>query len=250
MDDITMTQSTPVPEAVIEAAYSGEPLDNRPPEAMDGRTVQYIYSYGYSTGRSHAAEAVRRAALTSPSAIKGLKIDREALRRQIERDPDEGEIGVGFELFDPDGMERLAMAALPAWARDEILRLRALAYRITTLERELAESQAHRDTAQSMVQAWVDVFGTIEAHIMDRVYMSDPANPALYLRIIRSGIANIQRSSAQICAARWADNRRQSDQITGLQAEVERLRGLVETAFRDGLSYGTDVWLQAVRRGA
>lgn len=41
-----MTQSTPVPEAVIEAAYSGEPLDNRPPEAMDGRTVQYIYSYG------------------------------------------------------------------------------------------------------------------------------------------------------------------------------------------------------------
>ena len=33
---------------------------------MDGRTVQYIYSYGYSTGRSHAAEAVRRAALTSP----------------------------------------------------------------------------------------------------------------------------------------------------------------------------------------
>lgn len=66
MDDITMTQSTPVPEAVIEAAYSGEPLDNRPPEAMDGRTVQYIYSYGYSTGRSHAAEAVRRAALTSP----------------------------------------------------------------------------------------------------------------------------------------------------------------------------------------
>jgi len=128
--------------------------------------------------------------------------------------------------------------------------MQALAYRITTLERELAESQAHRDTAQSMVQAWVDVFGTIEAHIMDRVYMSDPANPALYLRIIRSGIANIQRSSAQICAARWADNRRQSDQITGLQAEVERLRGLVETAFRDGLSYGTDVWLQAVRRGA
>lgn len=48
-----MTQSTPVPEAVIEAAYSGEPLDNRPPEAMDGRTVQYIFDAGinYAIGQ-------------------------------------------------------------------------------------------------------------------------------------------------------------------------------------------------------
>lgn len=30
-------------------------------------------------------------------------------------------------------------------------------------------------------------------------------------------------------------------ELAASQAEVERLRGLVETAFRDGLSYGTDV---------
>lgn len=69
--------------------------------------------------------AERLISLVSPPK-GGLKIDREVLRRQIERDPEEGEIGVGFELADPEGMERLAMAALPAWARDEILRLRAL----------------------------------------------------------------------------------------------------------------------------
>lgn len=78
-----MTQSTPVPEAVIEAAYSGEPLDNRPPEAMDGRTVQYIYSYGYSTGRSHAAEAVRRAALTSPPKAEAGEAEAAELIRQL-----------------------------------------------------------------------------------------------------------------------------------------------------------------------
>lgn len=60
-----------------------------------------------------------------PDTQAPLIIDRETLRRQIEREP-EGEIGVGFELADPDGMERLAMAALPIWARNELTRLRAL----------------------------------------------------------------------------------------------------------------------------
>jgi hypothetical protein len=75
-----------------------------------------------------------------------------------------------------------------------------------------------RDQAQSMVQAWEHVFDTLEAHIMDRVAMKDPANPELYLSILRSSYANIKRESEQICAARWADYKRQQDQIDALEA--------------------------------
>lgn len=49
--------------------------------------------------------------------------DRETLRRQIESDPDEGEIGAGFELFSERGqqeLERLAFEALPKWAQEHI----------------------------------------------------------------------------------------------------------------------------------
>ena len=56
------------------------------------------------------------------------EIDAEWLRKKIESDPDEGEVGVGFEMFTPEAeaaLERLAFAALPRWARDELTALRA-----------------------------------------------------------------------------------------------------------------------------
>lgn len=64
-------------------------------------------------------------------------------------------------------------------------------------------------------------------------------------------LTHLERELAE--ARRWRDNYERlclndierassiDDELVASQAEVERLRGLVETAFRDGLSYGTDV---------
>ena len=96
--------------------------------------------------------------------------------------------------------------------------------------------EAERDEAQSMVQAWDHVFGTIEAHIMDRVNMRDEAKPATYLEIIRSDIACIKRASDQICAARWADYKRHADAVAASEARCKRL----EEALRDIITQDDD----------
>lgn len=74
---------------------------------------------------AHYLAATRTRESEEPVAVK---IDREALRKRIENDPDEGEIGAGFEMFTPEAvaaLERLAFAALPRWAQDELTALRA-----------------------------------------------------------------------------------------------------------------------------
>jgi len=95
---------------------------------------------------------------------------------------------------------------------------------------ERDDARRQRDEAQSMVQAWDNVFGTIEAHIMDRANMRDPANPELYLSIIRSDIAGIKRSSDQICAARWADYSRHVARATAAEASVAQLETALDAA--------------------
>lgn len=88
-----------------------------------------------------------------------------------------------------------------------------------------AAVRAQRDEAQSAVTAWQQTTQSLEAHIMDRAAMKDPANPETYLRILRAEVAQIERVSQQIVAARWADYRRQQQTIDRLEAELEALKG-------------------------
>ncbi len=85
-----------------------------------------------------------------------------------------------------------------------------------------------RDEAQSAVTAWQEVFEDIEAHLLDRVAMQDPAKPELYLSIIRSSVANVHRSSHQIVASRWHNERVAATAIEARDAEIARLRGVVK----------------------
>jgi hypothetical protein len=78
--------------------------------------------------------------------------------------------------------------------------------------------RAERDTAQSAVTAWRQATESLEAHIMDRAAMQDPASPDTYLRILRGEIESITRATEQIVAARWADYRRQEARIEALSA--------------------------------
>jgi hypothetical protein len=88
-------------------------------------------------------------------------------------------------------------------------------------ERQVTEAlRRERDEAQSMVQAWVHVADCLEAHIMDRAAMQDPASPETYLSILRSEVAGVRRSSEQICASRWADYKRHSGRIAELEAAL------------------------------
>ena len=75
--------------------------------------------------------------------------------------------------------------------------------------------RAQRDEAQSAVTAWQSAVAGLEAHLLDRTAMHDPADPERYLRILRAEVREIDRTSKQIVAARWADYAR-------LQARVER----------------------------
>lgn len=76
-----------------------------------------------------------------------------------------------------------------------------------------AAVREQRDEAQCAVTAWQQAVEALEAHIMDRAAMKDPASPETYLRILKSEVANITRTSEQIVNARWADARRARAQI-------------------------------------
>jgi len=97
--------------------------------------------------------------------------------------------------------------------RDAAVRLRAL-----------EEAGAERDKAQSACTAWQFVFEGIEAHLLDRIAMGDPASPETYLRIIRADVADIQRESDAIVKSRWADSARHQKRIQELEAELAALR--------------------------
>ena len=103
--------------------------------------------------RAEAIAAWNRRASTSASEAEpvAVTIDREALRKRIENDPDEGEIGAGFEMFTPEAevaLERMAFAALPRWARDELTALRAAA----TLPTPASDDQVEADYFRSLVE--------------------------------------------------------------------------------------------------
>ncbi len=87
-----------------------------------------------------------------------------------------------------------------------------------------------RDAAQETVRAWSHVVSSLEAHIMDRAAMKDPANPEAYLRILQAEVANVTRSSEQMLASRWSDYRSNRDQIERLEAERDRLREALQSA--------------------
>jgi len=89
----------------------------------------------FSQMASAAITAYLATTRTSEAEPVAVTIDREALRKRIENDPDEGEIGAGFEMFTPEAevaLERMAFAALPRWAQDELTALRAAATLTTT----------------------------------------------------------------------------------------------------------------------
>lgn len=105
------------------------------------------------------------------------------------------------------------------------LALRAIESLLTALDADKVRLAAERDEAQSTVQAWVHVAGSLEAHIMDRAAMDDPAKPETYLRILRADIAHVARSSEQICASRWHDAkvaREQHEALSARLAEAEK----------------------------
>lgn len=73
---------------------------------------------------------------------------------------------------------------------------------------DLQEALKARDEAQAACTAWKLAFECIEAHIRDRMAMKDDAEPRVYLQIIKTAVDNINRESAAIVAARWADGTR------------------------------------------
>lgn len=111
-------------------------------------------------GDTQAIAAWNRRASTSASEAEPvavtMTIDREALRKRIENDPDEGEIGAGFEMFTPEAevaLERMAFAALPRWAQDELTALRAAA----TLPTPASDDQVEAVTDEMVGRAAVAV---------------------------------------------------------------------------------------------
>src|SRR5215472_9509231 len=74
--------------------------------------------------------------------------------------------------------------------------LQAANERAERAERELAEARAG-------CVAWEDAVGGLEAHIEDRIAMSDPANPKTYLQILKADVANVRRDTEAIRKATW-----------------------------------------------
>lgn len=68
------------------------------------------------------------------------------------------------------------------------------AARLRSLAGEVSEARA-------MIAAWESAFGTIEAHIQDRIAMGDEASPTTYLSIMRSSVGLLPRDSRAIYAA-------------------------------------------------
>ncbi len=118
--------------------------------------------------------------------------------------------------------------------------LAAEAYRYTTLDHgRVHASTSHslinrlataleavageRDAAQSMVTAGQGVFESIEAHIRDRIAMRDPANPELYLEIIRGDVSRVIRDSQMISNSRWAEANRARDGNEALRTRVAQV---------------------------
>lgn len=84
----------------------------------------------------------------------------------------------------------------------------------------LDAARDERFTGESLVEAWANVFESLEAHLQDRVAMRDEANPAVYLSILRSSVADVLRSSGQVRAARWAEYNRHTETIAALREEL------------------------------
>lgn len=77
--------------------------------------------------------------------------------------------------------------------------------------------ERERDEAQSCVQALMHILEGLEAHIMDRAAMNDPASPDTYLSILRADMARVPTVTKQICASRWHDAAVSRDRITALE---------------------------------
>jgi len=121
--------------------------------AIDAGAIDAPYgsmTYVWQIEKAIAAYlATTRTSEAEPVAVT-MTIDREALRKRIENDPDEGEIGAGFEMFTPEAevaLERMAFAALPRWAQDELTALRAAA----TLPTPASDDQVEADYFGSLV---------------------------------------------------------------------------------------------------
>lgn len=82
-----------------------------------------------------------------------------------------------------------------------------------------------RDVAQSACTAWQEVFGTIEAHLQDRIAMNDAAAPQRYLGIIRGAVEDVDRGSRQIVASRWHERASLVAERDAAHARAERLEG-------------------------
>ncbi len=129
------------------------------PPAIHGSTIgcENIHCWGpliwHMANLADSVAAWNRRASTSASEAEpvAVTIDREALRKRIENDPDEGEIGAGFEMFTPEAevaLERMAFAALPRWAQDELTALRAAA----TLPTPASDDRVEADYFGSLVE--------------------------------------------------------------------------------------------------
>ncbi len=90
---------------------------------------------------------------------------------------------------------------------------------------------------RARVTAWQQVFGTIEAHLMDRVNMKDEANPQRCLDIIRYDVAHVDEASKRIVASRWHDYNAHEKRIAVLEARAEaderELAAMSESEWRD-----------------
>ncbi len=103
---------------------------------------------------------------------------------------------------------------------------------------------AEIEQLEAKVTAWRQAFESIEAHLMDRINMGDPARPEVYLSIIRSEVANINRSSEAIVNARWADHACANSQIERL---TKLLNGIAEYCSGDDRTLGAIERLATIR---
>lgn len=159
---------------VCQTVYDMQSITVR--ESVDADT-RHIANCDPDTIRSIITELLElRKPLPPAPADSGavaFKIDRDLLRKQIESDPEEGEIGVGFELGDIEAMDRLAMAALPAWAREEIIRLRTTVAS-PSMGRVTAYSEAQRMVYDKLAQEGGGTWATYMMQDIEAAFAAPP----------------------------------------------------------------------------
>lgn len=210
---IALARRAAAPEPLRVAGEEVERLCKRLDERMVGVgcNLGIIDTTTPDPDCAEAAAMIRRLALIEPSAGKDFGADLSQLQP--------AESGEGTQPSPTKDTDR-ACDYIRELANDQVgCGLDPIGFLIASH----GAVRGQRDTAQELVRAWEGAVSSLEAHIMDRAAMKDPANPETYLSILRSEIAGVQRRSEQCLASRWHDYKSQRSRIEALEAERDAL---------------------------